>query len=40
MIPLTLIIESSLSSASRCSTDGVRLAEFDGDTLKSNKKVF
>lgn len=34
MIPLTLIMESSFSSASRCSIDKVRLAEFDGDTLK------
>lgn len=35
VIPLTLIIESNLSSASRCSTEMVRLAEFAGDTLKT-----
>lgn len=34
VIPLTLMIESNFSSASRCSIDKVRLAEFAGDTLE------
>lgn len=34
VIPLALMMESNLSSASRCSIEVVRFAELAGDTLK------
>lgn len=37
VIPFTLMMESSLSSASRCSTVVIRLAELAGDTLKTKE---